>query len=57
MDDLSYLLIGYIVIWLGLFLYILYLHMKQSKLEKDVEILEETVESHGKKEERRRRKK
>ena len=50
MDDLTFLLIAYLVIWLGLFGYMFYLHMKQIKLYRDVEMLEETVKSYAKKE-------
>ena len=49
LDDFTYLLIGYSVIWLGLFLYVLYLHLKQSKISRDVEVLEEMVKSYERK--------
>lgn len=50
-----YLFIGYLVIWLGIFLYAIYLHFKQNKLFKDIEILEELVRSYAKKEKRRKK--
>jgi CcmD family protein len=50
LDDLTFLLIAYVVIWLGLFGYMFYLHMKQIKLNMDVEMLEETVKTYAKKE-------
>jgi CcmD family protein len=59
LDDLTYLLIGYMVIWLGLFGYTIYLHLKQIKLTRDIDLLEETVRSYAKKkkEQKRRNKK
>jgi CcmD family protein len=56
LDDLTYLLIAYVIIWLGVFLYMLYLHIKQDKLSRDIEVLEETVRTYatkGKKGKRR----
>lgn len=55
MDDFDALVIAYIFIWLGLFLYVLFIHLKQSKLIRDVEILEESVKSYGKAERKRRK--
>jgi CcmD family protein len=43
MDDLIALYIAYTIIWAGLFGYIAYLHLKQTKLAKDVELLEDLV--------------
>ena len=57
MDDLTYLLIGYMVIWLGLFGYTIYLHLKHIKLTRDIDLLEETVRSYDKKKKEQRRSK
>ena len=56
LDDLTYLLIGYMVIWLGLFLYVLYLHFKQNKVSQDVELLEEMVRTYEKRDQRKGKK-
>ncbi len=36
------------VIWLGLFLYVLFLHLKQNKITQDIEVLEEMVKTYEK---------
>ena len=43
MGDLEALYIAYSVIWLGLFGYLVYLHMKQIKLANELKLLEEMV--------------
>ena len=43
MGDLEALYIAYSVIWLGLFGYLVYLHMNQSKLANELKLLEEMV--------------
>ncbi len=43
MGELEALYIAYSVIWLGLFGYLAYLHMKQIKLAKELNLLEEMV--------------
>ncbi len=43
MGELEALYIAYSVIWLGLFGYLVYLHMKQIKLGKELNLLEEMV--------------
>jgi CcmD family protein len=43
MGELEALYIAYSVIWLGLFGYLVYLHMKQIKLAKELNLLEEMV--------------
>lgn len=56
MEDIIYLFIGYTVIWLGLFLYVIYLHQKQAKLSRDIDLIEEMVKSYGKKQKGKRKK-
>jgi CcmD family protein len=51
-SGIEYLYIAYTVIWLGWFVYLIYLHLKQSKIEKDIKNLEDMVKSRD-----RRRKK
>jgi CcmD family protein len=43
MGELEALYISYTIIWAGLLGYMAYIHFKQSKLEKDVELLHEMV--------------
>jgi CcmD family protein len=43
MDDITALYIAYTIIWAGLLGYVAYLHMKQTKLAKDLELLEDLV--------------
>jgi CcmD family protein len=43
MGELEALYIAYSVIWLGLFGYLVYLHMKQVKLANELKLLEEMV--------------
>jgi CcmD family protein len=41
MSDLTYLYGAYTVIWLGLFFYIIKLHITQKKLDKEIKMLKE----------------
>ena len=43
MDELTALYIAYTIIWVGLLGYMAYLHMKQTKLAKDLELPEDLV--------------
>jgi CcmD family protein len=43
MEELMPLYIAYTIVWAGFFGYIAYLHSKQSKLEKDLKLLEDMV--------------
>ncbi len=43
MGDLEALYIAYTIIWVGLFGYLVYLHMKQTKLSSELKLLEEMV--------------
>jgi CcmD family protein len=54
--DLIYLYVAYTIVWLGLFAYVLYLHLKQSKLTKDLELLGEMVGSYEKSKRKGKRK-
>jgi CcmD family protein len=47
MRGLDELYIAYTVIWLGVFGYMLYLHMRQQRLLKDVKNLEGIVSERG----------
>ncbi|MCK5291291.1 MAG: CcmD family protein [Thermoplasmata archaeon] len=47
MRGLDELYIAYTVIWLGVFGYMLYLHMRQQKLLKDVKNLEGMLSDRG----------
>lgn len=44
MSDLIYLYGAYTIIWVGLFLYIIKLHMAQRRLKKEIEMLREIVD-------------
>jgi CcmD family protein len=47
MDDMFFVYIAYTIIFLGLALYTFYLHQKQIKLARDIEVLEESVRSYA----------
>ena len=42
-SDLGFLYAGYLIIWIGLFLYLMYLHLKQSSLENEIKNLSKLV--------------
>ena len=44
MADMIYLYAAYTVVWIGIFLYVLKLHLSQRKLKKDIEILKEMLD-------------
>ena len=48
MSDLLYLYGAYTIVWAGLFIYIIKLHLDQRKLRKELKLLKEIVD--GKKE-------
>ena len=48
MSDVMFVYIAYTVIFFGIAGYLLYLHMKQNELSRDIELLEESVKSYGK---------
>lgn len=48
-SGITYLYAAYTIVWIGWFVYLLYLHIKQSKLEKDLDNLEGLVKSYGRK--------
>jgi CcmD family protein len=43
MDELMALYIAYTIIWIGLLGYLAYIHMKQTKLSRELELLEDAV--------------
>lgn len=43
MSDLIYLYAAYTIIWIGIFLYILKLHLSQRKIKRDIETLREVL--------------
>ncbi len=43
MSDLLYLYISYTIIWAGIFLYVIRLHLIQRKLKKEIKMLKETL--------------
>jgi CcmD family protein len=45
MDSLTALYLAYTVIWAGLLGYMAYIHVKQTKLAKDLSLLEEMVKT------------
>ena len=50
MSDLIYLYGAYTIVWLGLFFYIVRLHLTQRKLDKEIKMLSEIFnENKGKK--------
>jgi len=42
------LYIAYSIVWLGLFAYLAYMHLKQRSIEKDIRSLKEEVSKHVK---------
>ncbi|MCK8825185.1 CcmD family protein [Fuchsiella alkaliacetigena] len=44
MDNLNYLFIGYLVIWIIIFVYTLNIGKKQKKLEKDIDFIKRSLE-------------
>jgi CcmD family protein len=44
MSDLIYLYAAYTVIWAGVFLYVLKLHLAQRKLKQETEMLKEIID-------------
>ena len=46
-SGITQLYIAYSIIWVLWFIYLLYLHLKQSKLEKDISNLESVVMRNG----------
>ena len=43
MSDMIYLYAAYTIVWIGILLYVLKLHLSQRKLKKDIEILKEVL--------------
>ena len=43
MSDLIYLYSAYTIIWAGLFIYIIKLHITQRKLKKEIDMLREII--------------
>ena len=44
MSDMVYLYVGYTVVWLGLLLYVVKLHLIQRRLQKDIRMLKEMLD-------------
>ena len=42
------LYVAYSIVWLGVFLYIIYMHMRQMSVERDIKTLKEELLKHGK---------
>ena len=42
------LYIAYSIVWVGVFGYLLYMHLRQLRIEKDIRALREEVSKHGK---------
>ncbi len=55
MSDVMFVYLAYTVIFLGIAGYIFYLHMKQNDLSRDMELLEDSVKSYGKRKKRTRK--
>lgn len=49
MKGLDELYVAYTLIWLGLFVYMVFLHWRQSKLTREIENLKGVVKGHGRK--------
>jgi CcmD family protein len=49
MSDLIYLYSAYTIIWLGLFFYILRLHLTQRRLDKELKMLKEIFDENKRK--------
>lgn len=49
MSDLIYLYGAYTIVWLGLFLYIIKLHLTQRKLDKEIKMLSEIFDENKRK--------
>jgi CcmD family protein len=44
MENAGYLLAAFIIIWAVVFTYVLYMQRKQKKLQRQIELLQESVE-------------
>ena len=42
------LYVAYSIVWIGVFVYLLYIHMKQRNIDRDLKSLKEEVARHGK---------
>ena len=43
MDDMTFVYIAYAIIWVALFMFLLKLHMDQTRLKKEIEVLKEVL--------------
>lgn len=48
-SGILHLYIAYSIVWIGWFIYLVYLHVKQARLEREIENLEGLVKAGGKK--------
>lgn len=46
-NSFTALYIAYSIVWVGVFTYFVYLHMRQRNIEKDIKTLKEEVRKHG----------
>lgn len=42
------LYVAYSIVWLGVFAYVAYLHLRQHRVEREIKLLREEVAKHGK---------
>jgi len=42
------LYLAYSIVWIGVFGYLLYVHLRQRRVERDIKTLKEAVSKHGK---------
>lgn len=47
-DSFTALYVAYSIVWLGVFGYLLYMHVRQRKVESDIKLLREELSRHGK---------
>ena len=49
MSDLIYFYVAYTIVWIGVFLYIIKLHIAQRKLKKEIKMLSEILNENKRK--------
>ncbi len=47
-DSWMALFVAYAIVWIGLFLFLGYLFMRQRRIDRDIAVLKEEVSKHGK---------
>ncbi|HEX9907194.1 MAG TPA: CcmD family protein [Thermoplasmata archaeon] len=47
-NEFTPLYVAYSIVWAGVFLYLVYIHLKQRSVDKETRLLKEEVVKHGK---------